>query len=124
MKTFRTRRSFRPVLDRLPSRVALSSGLEPCPLDPSLDPWEPPTLPPHVTPLDPTLDPIEFPAPGPDSIHTGDGDPAPPAPSPTAPVAGPLELPEPGPLSDLIGDAEADMTELATEVLRQVDLAA
>jgi hypothetical protein len=50
-------RRFRPSLDVLPSRLAPSGGLEPCPMDPSFDPWTPPQAPTDSCPLDPSFDP-------------------------------------------------------------------
>ncbi|MGE3821455.1 MAG: hypothetical protein AB7I30_18755 [Isosphaeraceae bacterium] len=61
MSTFKSRRRFTPVVDRLPSRIALSGGPQSNPMDPSLEPWEPPTLPADVNPMDPLLEPLEFP---------------------------------------------------------------
>lgn len=50
-------RRFRPSIDVLPSRLAPSGGLEPCPMDPSFDPWTPPEAPCDSCPMDPSFDP-------------------------------------------------------------------
>lgn len=62
MSTIKSRRRFFPTLDVLAARIAPSGGFDTCPMDPTLNPWEPPTLPADTSPMDPTLNPVALPA--------------------------------------------------------------